>query len=184
MLKIHIPEREIWNTKEEIFETCKGYDVILEHSLISVSKWEAKWHKAYLGPQEKTKEEILDYIRCMIVTPNLPDNIINFLTEDNLKEITSYMQNPMTATVFNDNFDNKPQAPSKDTMTSEYIYFLLSSYRIPFHDVEKWHLNRLMTLIRICSIKNEPTKKANPQHLAISRASLNAARRARTGSKG
>ena len=111
MLKIHIPEREIWNTKEEIFETCKGYDVILEHSLISISKWEAKWHKAYLGPQEKTKEEVLDYMRCMIVTPNLPDNIINFLTEDNLKEITSYMQNPMTATVFNDNFDNKPQAP-------------------------------------------------------------------------
>ena len=180
MLKIHIPEREIWNTKEEIFETCKGYDVILEHSLISISKWEAKWHKAYLGPQEKTKEEILDYIRCMIVTPNLSKQALSEIQ----KEITSYMQNPMTATVFNDNFDNKPQAPSKDTMTSEYIYFLLSSYRIPFHDVEKWHLNRLMTLIRICSIKNEPTKKANPKHLAKSRASLNAARRARTGSKG
>lgn len=184
MLKIHIPAGEVWNSQEEIFETCKGYDLVLEHSLISISKWESKWHKAYLGPQEKTKEEIFDYIRCMIVTPGIPDNITKFITESNLREITDYMRNPMTATVFNSFEDNKPQAPSKDTMTSEYIYFLLSSYRIPFRDVEKWHLNRLLTLIRICSIKNEPPKKSNPKHLAKSRSSLNAARRARSGSKG
>lgn len=184
MLELYVPEREIWNPKDEIFEKCDGYNLVLEHSLLSISKWESKWHKAYLGHQEKTKEEAFDYIRCMIIRPKVPNNIVHFFTEDNFKELSEYMKDPMTATVFNNNFDKKPEAPSKDTMTSEYIYFLLSSYRISFHDVEKWNINRLMTLLRICSIKNEPPKKSNPKHLAKSRSSLNAARRAKIGSKG
>lgn len=152
----------------------------MEHSLLSLSKWEMKWHKPYLSREPKTEEENFDYIRCMCLTePNDP-NVFYALTEDNIKSIADYISNPMTATTFH----NQDKRPSREIITNELIYFWMTSFNIPFDPCQKWHLNRLMTLIEVASIKNQPSKKMNKRDILSQNAALNAARRAKYGTRG
>lgn len=180
MLKIIVPEGEIFDENTQEFLYTKETTLQLEHSLLSLSKWESKWHKAYLSNNNKTQEEIIDYIRCMTITPNVDPLVYRCLTNENIKKIVEYIEDPMTATTFS-NLNKEPK--SNEIYTSELIYYSMVAANVPF-ECQKWHLNRLLTLLRVCSIKNQPPKKVSKNELASRNRSLNAARRKRFNSKG
>jgi hypothetical protein len=154
----------------------------LEHSLVSLSKWEARWKKPYLSVEKHTREEVIDYIRCMTITQNVKDEIYYVLTTQNLKMVEDYIADPMTATTFQLE-GGKKKRRNKEVITSELIYYWMVMYQIPF-ECEKWHLNRLMTLINICSIKNDPGKKRSRSETLQQYAALNAQRRKILNTKG
>lgn len=180
MLKITVPAAEFWDEIHEEFIYKKEQTLQLEHSLVSLSKWESKWNKAFLGKQEKTDEEILDYVRCMTLTQNVDPEVYTRLSAVNYLEINAYIEAPMTATYFS---EDKQAKGNREVVTSELIYYWMISYNIPV-EFQKWHLNRLLTLIRVCNIKNSPPKKRSKRELMRRNAALNAARRSRLGSKG
>lgn len=173
MLQITIPARELWDETNQEFKHTKETTIQLEHSLVSISKWESKWCKAFL-PSKKTIEETIDYIRCMTITQNVsPDAYIN-LSESNIKAINDYISAPMTAVFFNDNA--KETGIFGDVITSELIYYWMFMHNIPV-DFQKWHLNRLLALIRVCNIKSNPPKKISTQEVMKRNSALNAARK-------
>ena len=180
MLQIVIPGQELWDEQKQEFINTKEQVLQLEHSLISLSKWEAKWCKVFLSRQEKTQEEIIDYIKCMTITPNVGPEVYNHLTRENIKEIEDYIAAPMTATYFSS--DNAGKS-SREQVTSELIYYWMIALNIPF-ECQKWHLNRLLTLIKVCNIKNQPPKKMSKREIMSRNAALNAARRQQLNTKG
>lgn len=180
MLQIVIPGQELWDEQKQEFINTKEQVLQLEHSLISLSKWEAKWCKVFLSKQEKTQEEIIDYIKCMTITPNVDPEVYNHLTRGNIKEIEDYIAAPMTATYFSS--DNAGKS-SREQVTSELIYYWMIALNIPF-ECQKWHLNRLLTLIKVCNIKNQPPKKMSKREIMSRNAALNAARRQQLNTKG
>lgn len=192
-LELEIAAHEGWDAKKEEFVSSPSVILRLEHSLVSLSKWESKHKKPYLKENEaKTSEEILDYIKCMTITQNVPDEVYALLTKNDLEKINNYIVDSMTATWFNENNANNSnqRAPSrrkKEQITSELIYYWMISYRIPMQ-CEKWHLNRLLTLIRIFSIKdaeaNGKGNKMSKRDIISQNRALNAARRQALGSKG
>ena len=176
MLQISIPEMEFFNERTEEFVTIKAQTLQLEHSLISISKWEAKWCKPFLGKEEKTGEEMLDYIRCMTITQNVEPAVYLAIPRAEVERIKAYINAPMTATWFSDrNGENKK--PTSKVITSEIIYYWMIAQNIPL-ECEKWHLNRLFTLLRVCSEKNAPPKKMSRKQAAAQQRSLNAQRHA------
>ena len=179
MLQITIPATEMWDESKQEFNHTKERTLQLEHSLVSLSKWEAKWCKPFLSKKDKTYEETIDYIRCMTITQNVDSDIYYCLSNENLEQINDYINSPMTATFFS----NTNSSPTREIITSEIIYYWMIALNIPF-ECKKWHLNRLLTLIRVCEIKNTPPKNRSPQEIMTQNAALNAARRAELNSKG
>ena len=180
MLQITIPAVELWDERKQEFVITKEQTLQLEHSLVSISKWESKWCKPFLTKQEKTFEETLDYIKCMTLTQNVDPEIYNYLTNENIKEINEYIGAPMTATYFS---DEKTSKTSREQVTAELIYYWMIALNIPF-ECQNWHLNRLLTLIKVCSIKNQPPKKRSRKEIMRRNAALNAARRKQLNTKG
>lgn len=180
MLQITIPSIEQWDEIREEFVCTKEQSLMLEHSLVSISKWEAKWEKPFLSKNEKTKAEITDYVRCMTITQNIDPKIYDFLTNDNITAVNKYIEMPMTATWFP---DKQSGNSGGEQITSELIYYWMIALNIPF-ECQKWHLNRLLTLIRVCNNKNKPPKKVSRNEIMRQNAALNAARRKRLNSKG
>lgn len=178
MLKIDIQGYEFYDEVNNEFITTDPKTITLEHSLISISKWEMKWNKPFLS-SEKSNEEILDYIKCMNINSNVSDDVYTRLTNANLQEINDYINAPMTATTFNE----KNKGNNREVVTSELIYYWMISFNIPM-ECQKWHINRLLTLVRVCSIKNNPPEKMSKQELARRNKQLNAERRKQLNSKG
>lgn len=180
MLCIEVPSTEMWDERTEQFIYGEATTLQLEHSLISLSKWESRWNKPFLTKEDKTPEELLDYIRCMTINRVDPEVYLR-LTPENISTIDKYIGAPMTATTIN---DHGPKSSSRgEIVTSELIYYWMVTFNIPF-ECQKWHLNRLMTLIRVCEIKNRPPKKMNKRDIMTRNAALNAARRKKMNSKG
>lgn len=180
MLQITVPAGEFWDEQKNKFVTVEGCTLQLEHSLVSLSKWESKWNKAFFSKREKTADEILDYIQCMTLTPNVKPEVYISLSEDNVNQIRDYISAPMTATVFP---QDKQAGNNRETTTSELIYYWMIALNIPF-ECQYWHLNRLLTLVRVCNMKNAPPKKTSKRDLASRYAAQNAANRKRFGSRG
>lgn len=180
MLKITIPSMEIYDPEENLFINTKEQTLSLEHSLVSISKWESKWRKPFLSKDSKTIEELKDYVRCMTLTQNVDPDLYKFIPESVIRTVLDYIDEPMTATWFRDD-KNKPK--SREVITSEIIYYWMIAQGIPF-ECQKWHLNRLLTLIRVCSEKNAPQKKMGKKELLSRNKALNAARRKAHKSKG
>ena len=180
MLRITIPATEMFDDSTQEFIVTKEQTLQLEHSLISLSKWEAKWNKVFLSKEEKTIEETIDYIRCMTLTQNVDPNVYRCLTEENFREINAYIEAPMTATYFS---NEERGGRLKEQVTSELIYYWMIALNIPV-EFQKWHLNRLLTLIRVCNIKNQPPKKMSRREIANRNAALNEARRKQLNSRG
>lgn len=154
MLTIKIPDREWFNDATQEFITVKGTTLQLEHSLVSLSKWEAKWNIPFLSKDEKTIEQTLDYIRCMTITQNVNPMVYEQLSEENIEQINQYINASKTATTFN-NLDHKS---SREIVTSELIYYWMIALNVPM-ECQKWHLNRLLTLIRVCNAKMHHLKR-------------------------
>ena len=180
MLQITVPAGELWDENNKEFISVKEQTLQLEHSLVSLSKWESKWCKAFLSKQEKTFEETLDYIKCMTITQNVDPNVYMFLTNENILQVNKYIEDPMTATTFRK--DNTGKS-NQEVITAELIYYWMIALTIPF-ECQKWHLNRLLTLIQVCNIKNTPPKKMGRRELMSRNAAINAANRKRFNSKG
>ena len=182
MLKIVVPATEEFDEQKNEFVYTKEQVLHLEHSLVSLSKWESKWHKPFFSQKKNDKSdvELLDYIRCMTLTQNVDPSVYLHLTKENQDEITKYIDDPMTATTFSQIQKN---VPNREVVTSELVYYWMIAYNIPV-EFEKWHFNRLMTLIKICNIKNQPPKKMGKGEIMRRNTSLNAARRAAMHTKG
>ena len=180
MLQITIPAIEHWDEVKHEFIYTKAQTLQLEHSLVSLSKWESKWCKAFLTKQEKTLEEILDYVKCMTLTQNIKSDIYNNLTNSNIEQINQYIEAPMTATSF---YEDKIGGTSREQVTAELIYYWMIALNIPF-ECQKWHLNRLLTLIRVCNIKNQNPKPKTKSEIMRRNNALNSARRKQLNTRG
>lgn len=178
MLTIKIPETELYDEIQNEFHIVKAQSLQLEHSLVSLSKWESKWHKPFLSKDDKTAEETIDYIRCMTINNNVDPMVYKCITPRIIGTINSYIGDSMTATTI-----KETQKTSREIVTAEIIYYWMVALNIPF-ECQKWHLNRLLTLINVCSIKNAPPKKMSKRDIMSRNASLNAARRKALHSKG
>lgn len=181
MLRIEIPAWEYYDEVKEEFFQVKAQELCLEHSLVSISKWEAIWHKPYLSKTKKTLDELISYIKCMTLTQNVPEISYQGLTKENYDTIADYLTDSMTATWFSK--DQGRRSHSREIVTSELIYYWMITLGIPM-ECQKWHLNRLLTLIQICNIKNSPSKKMSSQAIARQNADINSARRLAMHSKG
>lgn len=181
MLTLIIPPTELFDEETSRFIKVKGTTLQLEHSLVSVSKWEAKHHKIFLdNSYKKSNDEIIDYIKCMTLTQNVDPLVYVSLNQKAINDIQEYIQNPMTATHFNEDNIKKTakKGPKQDEkMSSEMIYYYMVAAQIPF-ECQKWHLNRLLVLLRICGLKNQDPKKMSKSDLNSRYRSINAARRA------
>lgn len=177
MISITIPELELFDERKGEFVIVKEQTVQFEHSLISLSKWESTWQKPFLGREKHSPEEMLDYIRCMAVTQNVNPAVYSALSEVQLERLFSYINNPMTATTIRTN--KTASSKSHQIVTSELIYYWMFSYGIPI-DCQKWHLNRLLTLIQVFQVKNDQEKMTKKEAAERVR-SLNAARRKKRG---
>lgn len=180
MLQIVIPGVEYWDEAKETFGYTKEQTLQLEHSLVSLSKWESKWCKPFLSSKDLSREEILDYIRCMTITKNVPPEVYMQLSSRHFDQINEYIKAPMTATTFREGRGGKGR---KRIITAELIYYWMVAFNIPV-EFQKWHLNRLLTLIRVCEIENSPKKKQSANDILRENAALNAARKAQLKTKG
>jgi hypothetical protein len=182
MLQVTIPAVDLFDEQKNEFITIKQRVLQLEHSLVSLSKWESKWKKPFLGSEEKTSEETLDYIRCMTITQNVDPSVYDHIPGSIIEQISEYIDDSMTATWFHEKDDKKPG--KKETITAEIIYYWMIALNIP-ESYQKWHLNRLITLVRVCNIKNAPPKKkSNKRDILARNRALNAARRQSMNTKG
>lgn len=179
MLTITIPPVEQWDEKKNEFVYLKKCAIQLEHSLVSISKWEAKWNQPFLSKKEKTNEQLIDYVKCMTITQNVVGDVYMNIPKEEFKRITEYIGASMTATTFSEDV----KKGRNEIITSEIIYYWMITLNIPF-ECQKWHLNRLLTLIRVCNIKNQPKKKIKKNELMRRNAQLNAARKKQLNTRG
>ena len=179
-ITITVPKTELWDPIKEEFINIKEQTLVMEHSLLSVDKWESKWRKPYLSSDDKSALEVIDYLRCMTITKNVDPNVYFAIPEKELRRINEYITNPMTATTFNDRNERRGR---REIITSEIIYWQMTQLNIPM-EWEKRHLNKLLTLIRVAAIKSQAPKQMTKADIAKQNRALNAARRKRSGSRG
>lgn len=184
MLDLLIPAKEFYDEEKEMFIKGKPQILQIEHSLVSLAKWESKWNKPFLGADKKsdnkTDEEVIDYIRCMTITQNVKSDTYENLSSKIFDSIKEYIDAPMTATWFNERAGGKK---AREIVTAEVIYYWMIAQNIPM-ECQKWHLNRLLTLIRVCSIKNNPPKKMSRKEMLADRKAINDSRREQLNTKG
>lgn len=186
MLTITTPDREFFNEKTGEFLTVKGTTLTMEHSLLSIRKWESKWHRPFLSAEEPTVEQMLDYFRCMTITPkNVDAKVFNGLSYENIQKIKEYINDPMTATTFRSrpNSARRGGNHGPKIITAEVVYGWMVEYGIPF-ECERWHYNQLMTLVRVCAQQNSMSPKMTKKEILSENRALNEARKAKLGTKG
>lgn len=187
MIQITLPAEkgnEYWDEENQQFlypEPKKEQTLQLEHSLISLSKWESKWCKPFFSKKKKNADETIDYIKCMTLNKNIDDDVYSRLSRDHIQKIDEYIHAPMTATILYK--DPKEGVGSREIITSELIYCWMIELKIPF-ECQKWHINRLMTLIEICKKRSTPPKKMSQSEIMRRNAAINAERRARLNTRG
>lgn len=179
MLTITVPGVELFDEAANVFKSSEDFTLELEHSLVSLSKWESKYEKPFLGKEEKTSLEVLGYIQCMVLTPDVPSDVYLRLSQENLDDVNTYINAKMTATWFAES----KRRPSQEVITSELIYYWIVTMNIPL-ECQTWHLNRLFTLIQVISLKNEPAKKMSARDIAARNHEINERRRAQLGTRG
>lgn len=183
MLKLSLPSRDVWDDEKEEFSTIGGQEIELEHSLYTLAGWEAKWHTQFAKNEGLTYKQLLDYIRnFMCQTPNVPSTAWLTLDEETLRKIQEYMEDSHTGTSIKSLKTAKPQT-KREVMSAEIIYCYMVQLGIPF-ECERWHLNRLLTLIDVCAIKSGPPKKMSRQESIALQRQQNASMRAKLGSRG
>ncbi len=180
MLSIVVLGEELYNEETNEFSTLGDFVLEFEHSLVSLSKWEAKHEKPFLGKGDKSKEEIFDYLKCMVLTSNVPEEIFYNLSDENIASINKYIEAKHSATTFG---ALPKERGTGETITAELIYYWMIGLNIPF-ECQYWHLNRLFSLIRVCGIKNSPPKKMSKAQMMAERNRLNTQRREQLGTRG
>lgn len=180
MLELVIKQFELFDEVRQEFTEVPETTLRLEHSLVSISKWESKWKLPFIDTKEKTTEQVLDYIKCMTIGQNINPLVYYGLGRDDLEKVKQYIEEEQTATTFN-SIDRAPS--SNRFVTSELIYYWMTVYNVPF-ECQKWNLSRLLALLRIASIENAPKKKMSKRAVMDQNRALNKARRQARRSKG
>lgn len=183
-ITVEVPAQEFFDERREEFINTPKAKVTFEHSLVSISKWEAEWEQPFFGDAKKTNEQLIDYIRCMTITQNVPESVYYAISHSRelMKRITDYCDKSMTATTIRS--PNGSGGGRKKLVTSELIYFYMFTYNVPM-ECQKWHINRLMMLLRVCAIESNPNgKKMSKREVLAQNAALNAARRKKLGTRG
>lgn len=182
MLTLRLYHPDLWDEKNEVFVIDKiGVEVQFEHSLVSLSKWESEYEKPFLGEAPKTPEEAFGYVAAMVLTPDLPEEVLTWLTEEDLTRINDYMNAKQTATWFTDNPHDRKR--STETITAELIYYWMDELHINW-EAKYWHLNKLFTLIKVHSAKQQQPKKMSRAEASRRMHEINARRRAELGTSG
>lgn len=179
MYELKVKGGELYNNLTKEFIYVKPHTLIIEHSLISLHAWEAIWHIPFLGDQKLNYEQIVSYIKCMTLNHDVDPNIYLFITDENIKEVNAYIDNPMTATWFGDGLgtSKKKKKRAGRIVTAELLYYYMLSLNIPF-ECRKWHLNQLITLIKVCNEENEtPNKKVSKRDFIKRRDEINEMRK-------
>lgn len=180
MLRIVIEGEETFDEETKTFDTLNDVVLDLEHSLISLSKWESKFQKPFLTHAKKSSDEVFEYLKAMIVTPDVDPDVLYRCSQETIYKIQEYIDSNQSATKFGMMPERRG---SGETITAELIYYWMIAFNIPF-ECEKWHLNRLFALIRICNLKNSKPKKMSKHEIAARNRELNAQRRAELGTSG
>jgi hypothetical protein len=180
MLEIKVGGVESYDDSKQEFVIVGGTPIQLEHSLVSLSKWEQEYEKPFISTTEKTDEELVFYVKCMTLTPEVPEELYLKLSDENIQDINDYINKKMSATWFSD-APNAP--PSREIITAELVYYWMTVFNIPF-ECQYWHLNRLFTLVRVCNIKQAKPKKMSRAEVAQRNRELNERRRSQLGTKG
>jgi len=180
MLKVIIEGGDVFNEEDETFESFDDVIIEMEHSLISLSKWESKYQKPFLSREKKTSEELFGYLRAMVLTPGVDLDVLYRLSQKDIDKIQEYIDSPQSATTFGEMPGRRGPG---EVITSELIYYWMVAFNIPF-ETETWHLNRLFSLIRICNIKNSPPQQMSRHEIAMRNRELNKQRKAELGTKG
>lgn len=185
MITITVPKREVFDSRTGIFYRVEKETTLqLEHSLISLQKWESKWHKPFLYVKgERTTDEMVDYIRCMCLTPNVKEDVFYCIPADQIDKVSEYIKDPMTATWFREDKKKGPISKKREIITAEIIYYWMISLNIP-SEYRKWHLNQLLTLIRVINVKNTPPKKKSRRELLEEQMKINEENKKRFNTKG
>lgn len=178
MISIKLAKSETYDATNNEFIELPEKTLHLEHSLVSISRWESKWCKPFLSKNNKTHNELIDYIKCMSDEP-INDADVLRLTSKDVERINNYINSPMTATTITE----RNSRPSNEIITSELLYYAMINNNIPF-ECQHWHLNRLIILIRVCNIKQSSPKKMSKRDIYNRNRSLNAARKKQLGTKG
>lgn len=181
MLALKIEKSEFFDSETREFLNVPETEINLEHSLVSLSKWEEIWEVPFLNNNEKSKEQILSYVQCMILTPGISSDILRALSSDQYDQINTYISAKRTATTFSNHIQQKS---SNEFVTAELIYYWMVALQIPFQPTETWHLNKLLTLIKVVNLKNTPPKKMSRSEILAKQRQMNASRRARYGTNG
>lgn len=179
MLKIVVEGSELFDRATQTFSSTDTWVLTLEHSLVSLSKWEQITEKPFLAKEPKTDAEVIQYVKCMTITPDVPSEVYSRLSNQNLEDINAYINAKMTATWFSD----KPAGGMQEVITAELIYYWMIAYNIPI-EFENWHLNRLFTLIKVCGLKNSPGKKMSAREVAERNRLINEQRREQYNTSG
>lgn len=180
MLELTIPEIELYDDANNRFINTQSYKLQLEHSLVSLSKWESRWKIPFLTKGDKTREQTIDYIRCMTISQNIPVDAYKNIDQPFINKVLEYINDPMTATTFS---EEKGKATNNQVITAELIYYWMIAFNVPV-EFQKWHLNRLLTLINVCNVKNQPAKKVSAKDRAAQNRALNESRKAKLNTKG
>jgi len=180
VLKLTVPGVELFDENTNRFITKPATSLLLEHSLVSLSKWESTWEVAFLALAEKTTEQTIDYIRCMTLTEDVDPEVYSQLSNENFQQVNTYIDAKMTATTF---AADQSKPGGREIITSELIYYWMIALNIPF-ECQHWHLKRLITLIRVCNVKNAPQKKMSRSEILARNRELNAQRKAKYNTKG
>lgn len=180
MLTIVVVGHELYDQETNEFKTLGDLSLQLEHSLVSLSKWESKFEKPFLSGKAHSAEEILYYVECMILTKDYPENWFQRLTSTNMDAINAHIESKQSGTTFGQMPERKGR---NEVITSELIYYWMVAFNIPF-ECETWHLNRLFALIRICNLKNSKPQKMGKSEQARQYRELNAKRRSQLGTSG
>lgn len=180
MLQLTIPRTEYWDEEKQEFSYENECHLQLEHSLVSISKWESVWQKPFLNSTNLTDEEVLDYIKCMTITQNVSPKVYSRLTKENINQINTYIGSPMTATTFS---EIPGESNSREIITSEIIYYWMVTFNIPF-ECQKWHIHRLLALIKVCNLKNQPERKMTQTEILQRQRQLNEERKKKYNTAG
>lgn len=177
MLKLLIDSFDVWDDNSQEFITYDKKTICLEHSLLSVSKWESIYKKPFLNESEKSPQEVIDYFKCMLIDES--DSVyLNNISDKDVQKIQEYIEDPMTAS-----WVSGDTSRDRSVITSELIYYWMVSAQIPF-ETERWHLNRLLMLIRIFGEKTNPSRKKSRAQIIEEQRRLNNERRAKLGTNG
>ncbi len=183
MLRIIVPATELYDEKKNLFYPAgKPHELVLEHSLVSLSKWESKWKKPFMVKGEKSIPETVSYVECMTITQNVNPEVYLHLSEENLRQVAEYIADPMTAAVIH---RSQSEGSSSGTfMTAEIFYWKMSMHNIPYDPCQKWHLGRLIALLNVCDEKSSPPKRMGRNEILAQNAALNELRKKEWHTKG